>query len=640
MVAASAVLRGVAAHWHTDPRYWPDEYIYTALSRAIGHGNLDVRGHPTTFYALLQPLLAAPFWQLFPARTAYRLIQLENAVEASLVVVPLWFLCRELRIGRRAAYLACAFSLLVPTLVMIPFTISDWIGYPLAIAGVTVAVRCLNEPSRGGQIAFLSVAGLATLARIQYLALIPAYLAAAVILDGRRAHRRHPWVFVSLLPALAGAALIVTGYYAVDLRPGIATWVLFQAFLLSLTAGVVIVPGAVAAMLRPVGRTEKGFAAFAGIFIVLVLVAASQPAAAEGRYKERYLLALVPLIAVAFGMHLRHARPSRLIALTVGAALIATAARIPLDGYTHRAPLYDSQTFNVAWLLEQHVGAATSALLIALFITGAALFAIAMSMRTRLRVIALPFSVAFALGVTVVATHVEVDHNIRLVDQTWVDEAAHGSPVTAIETPASPKIKFLKQLYWNGSIDRELLLESAVPTDIYATEQLRPGPNGELAGVNGYFLFDRTGTQAVFAGATRVAANGDFVLYRGDRPRFHILAENQLSTKWLSPYARLRAWPIDEEAGSPLVHFTLSLPPTRARRVHVQLGNQIFIVTSGSPLELTCRSRAWPFKLLIVSPEAVPDPLGRPVTVRMTNVTATSSSEPAPVAASCVAAGV
>ena len=640
MVVLSAVVRGVIAHWHSAPRYWPDEYIYAGLSRSIASGHLEIRGSAAHFYAILQPTLAAPFWQFFPARTAYRLIQLEGALEASLVVIPLWLLCRELDLGRKVSYLACAFSLVVPTLVMIPVTISDWIAYPLAIASVTAAVRSLNRPTWRRQVVFLSFALLATTARIQCFVIVPAYLFGALLLERRRAPRVHPLVFLALLPAIAGAVLAATGYYGVDsssFKWSIGTWMALQCFLLALTAGVFIVPGAVAALLRPIGRVETAFASVVGVFILLTLAEASQAAAAEGRYKERYLLAIVPLLAVAFGVHLRHARTHRIIALAVGAALIVTAARLPLDAYTHNAPFYDSQTLNVLWLTERHVSASTSSILVAAFITLAAVVGIVGAMRPRIALVALPLSILCVIGITAVATHIDIVNNAAIADPTWIDEAAHGAPVTAVSTPASGKIKLLKQLYWNKSLKHEVVLESAYATDSYATTQIKPGPDGELPGVHGYFLFDRTGTQAEITGAKPIATNASFTLYRGEHPRFRILVENQLSTAWLSPFARLRAWPNGKAVGTPVVHFTLTLPPTPTRRVHIHLGTQTFVVKTGVDLRFTCRSNHWPFKLLLVSQDAVPDYLGRPVTVGMTHVTATGSPTPFKGAASCTA---
>ena len=126
-------------------------------------------------------------------------------------------------------------------------------------------------------------------------------------------------------------------------------------------------------------------------------------------------------------------------------------------------------------------------------------------------------------------------------------------------------------------------------------------------------------------GATVVAKSGDYTLLKGEHPRFRTLVENQLSTGWLSPYSWLRAWPSSlTTKTSPVVQFTLSLPIGGSRRVHMQLDNQSFVVDSGSALRLTCRSRKWPFNLLLVSNDVAPDSLGRPVTVKLTHLTVAS----------------
>ena len=524
---------------------------------------------------------------------------------------------------------------------MTPLTISDFIAYPLAIGAVAVAVRSLNEPTRGRQIAFLCLAALATLARIQYFVLIPAYLAGALFLDRRRAHREHAWVFLALVPALGGAILGVTGYYHVGVgsfRPSIFTWVLTQSFLLSLTAGVAIVPGAVAAILRPTTRADKAFSVFAGAFILLVLFEASQPAAAEGRYKERYLLTIVPLLAIAFGSYLRDRRQHRLIVPVVGVALMIAAVRLPLSGYTFNATYYDSKTLIAVWLLQWHLGPSTSSLLVLLFITGAAALAIAVCWRTRIGYVALPIAIAFMLVVTFVAIHVDQVENQSANDPTWIDAAAHGAHVTAVATPSSARLQLLRQLYWNPSVDREVLLDDAQPTDIYATKHVTAGPDGQVGGVHGYFLFDQTGTQARFTGATVKARRGHYLLLEGSRPRFRTLVENQLSTSWLSPYSRLRAWPAGAATGAPVVRFTLSLPPEGKRHVHMRVGSQTFVVNSGTALRLTCRSSRWPLSLLLLSNDIVPDSLRRPVTVGLTKLSV--ASDPAPRAgtrASCSA---
>jgi hypothetical protein len=229
------------------------------------------------------------------------------------------------------------------------------------------------------------------------------------------------------------------------------------------------------------------------------------------------------------------------------------------------------------------------------------------------------------LVVTVFATHIDIVLDKPLQDRTWIDDATGGASVTAIATPASARIELLRRLYWNASVDRELVLDRAYPSDTYAGTRFKPTVNGVLPGVHGYFLFDTTGTQATFAGATMKAKNGNYALYEGRRPRFAVLVENQLSTGWLSPYTRLRAWPTTSHpAGSPVARFTLTLPPEGSRRVHMHVGTQTFVVESGSALHLSCRSARWPLDLLLVSNDVIPDTLGRPVTAGLIDLTVKS----------------
>ena len=63
IVCASFAARFAAALAHSTPLYFPDEYIYGALARSLAtSGRLAIRGTSAHFPALLEPLLAAPFW--------------------------------------------------------------------------------------------------------------------------------------------------------------------------------------------------------------------------------------------------------------------------------------------------------------------------------------------------------------------------------------------------------------------------------------------------------------------------------------------------------------------------------------------------------------------------------------------------
>ncbi|MFL5250887.1 MAG: hypothetical protein ACJ79V_23960, partial [Myxococcales bacterium] len=141
LVGVSFLLRAVGSAAHPAPRYFPDEYIYTALSRALGSGTApSVRGEPAHFPALLEPLLAAPFHALFSPETAYRLTQLENALFMSLAAVPVYLLARRLEISAGYALGCAAFTVALPDLVFSSYTLADPLAFPLALAAVCAGV--------------------------------------------------------------------------------------------------------------------------------------------------------------------------------------------------------------------------------------------------------------------------------------------------------------------------------------------------------------------------------------------------------------------------------------------------------------------------------------------------------------------
>src|SRR5207248_10238835 len=73
VVFVSAAVRLVGSAAHPAPPYFPDEYLYTAIARAIGSGQApNVRGASANFPALLEPIPPAPFPPLFRPDPPYR----------------------------------------------------------------------------------------------------------------------------------------------------------------------------------------------------------------------------------------------------------------------------------------------------------------------------------------------------------------------------------------------------------------------------------------------------------------------------------------------------------------------------------------------------------------------------------------
>jgi hypothetical protein len=405
------------------------------------------------------------------------------------------------------------------------------------------------------------------------------------------------------------------------------TWIPLQAFLVAAIAGTAIVPGAVAALLRPASRVQTAFSAVTLVLVIALLAESSVSAGAEGRFKERYLFALVPLVALAFGMYVRNRKSHRWIVIAVAGAIIVAAAWLPISGYDHVAPAYDSQSMNAAWLLQNHLGSGQASLVVALLITAGAVIAMLIALRPALSIVALPTSIALAAVITVAAIHVDRSLVTRAHDFDWVDQAANGASVTAVATPSGAPLQFIKQLYWNASVNHEVVMPGAPPSDSYATQLAPVSQTGALEGVRGYFLFDRTGTQAIFSDARRVDTSGPYALFHSsEAPHFRVLVENQLSTGWLSPYTRLRVWPAGNGRHGSSVRFTLFLPADAPHRARMNVGTKKFVVKPGSSLDLKCASGSPSLKVILYSPDAIPDRLGRPVTVQMSDVHVSRSS--------------
>src|SRR5579862_1795198 len=650
LVACSSAIRASFAVRHSVPHYFPDEYIYAALGRALGHGNLQIRGETSHFPGILEPLLAAPIWRFFSTTTAYHLVQVENAVFASLAAVPMYLLARWLKLSRRYAFFCAVVTLSLPELVLAGLTLSDTVAFTFILTTVFVGVKSIDEPSVRRQCAFLALATLSVLARVEYAVVVAAYLLAAVIVERRGAFRKHLVAFGAVLPALAIVVVGARGYYLGTVNfhvHSLVHWFVLQAFLLTVATGAVLVPGAVAALLRPSGRQETVFAAFTVPFTLFVLAAASEPASNTTRFKERYLFALVPLLAVAFGVYLRR-RPLRLVVLALSAAIAIALAQLPLSAYTAADYKGDSTLLLGTWNLQLRVGTSSASLYVALAATVGCLLAAAVALRKVDRA-ALAFALAFLLVGCVFATaedlrSTRVIRDVLPSNLTWVDDAAQG-PVTVVATERARSFVLRETLFWNQKIQREVVLPGgALGSDSLRTPGLVLGRDGVLENVHGEVLFDDSQAVGIFADADKVTGYAPFLLWRPHGvPRLKVLIDNRYIDGWLGDSGTIRAWPT--RVGRAVeVSFTLSVPH-RWGKVRVHLGRTVIVVLPRHSRRVTCRSGTGRLDVPYASPDvrlnaasAAADQPFRVVMARLTNPSVTDvRSDPTRTLASCVA---
>src|SRR6478672_859220 len=468
IVGASFLIRFVAALGHATPQYFPDEYIYASISRSLAeHGRPLVRSAPAHFPALLEPLAAAPFWLFHDPPLAYRLTQVENVLAMSLAAIPVYLLTRRLGLGPGLALVAGALTVASPNLFFTSFVLADPLAYPLVLATLYAGLCALSRPSRGSQIAFIVLAALTTLTRIQYALLPIVFIAGAIAVERGSVRRtlanfRLTWgIFLAPLAALIvlGPSRVL-GYYnsvvSLHIRPGsLVHWVATDSMLLVYCAGWVLVPGAVIglgyALARPRSREE---AAFGGITagLLLILFAETSLYASNGspRFQERYFMGLLPLVLPWFGLYLKRGLPARLATCLLAVVLLTVSARIPLAPYSIATNKQDSPFLLGVFRLEHSFGLANGSLAIAVVAGLLSVLAAAIAWRPRLATYALAFSLALAAAAS--AGSVSFDRNTANTvrndflpaDAGWVDHSGLRH-VLLIHTPATLHARSLEQ---------------------------------------------------------------------------------------------------------------------------------------------------------------------------------------------------
>jgi hypothetical protein len=614
IVAVSAAIRFAAALAHATPLYFPDEYIYSEISRSIAHaGRPLIRGNPAHFPALLEPLLAAPFWAIGGVELAYRATQALNAVAMSLAAVPVYLLARRLGLGKWFALGCALLAVACPDLFYVSFLLGEPIAYPLALTALYAGVCALSRPTRRSQVAFFWFAGLATLARAQYVVLVPAFFLAAALVRRRAAVRELRLTLVACaLPLVVVFALgpgKALGYYAgvadLGVKPfSILHWAGTDLLLLAFASGWILVPGAlmglVWAFVRPASTEERAFAALvcalAGGLLAEAALYATNAGLQGGRFQERYLLVLLPLVSPAFGLYLRRARISRAAVVVLSFVFLTLSAVVPLAGYTSTTGRQDSPFLLGVYRLEKSVGVANGSLWIAAIVAGLSLCGAAVAVRPRrASLIGFALSVAFLASVGVGAF--SLDHynasNARRTylprDARWVDDARVGD-VTLLQTAGSPRELSLEQLFWNTSVKHVVRLRHADVIDAFPQARVRDLPDGTLVDsgrvVSSALLVPHYAIYARFVNAVRVSGTQLFDLWKpSGTPKLRLLAGGHYYDNWLAASGYIRVYgsprgvlrftlfrpkvapPAPLRIRTPTVHATISLKPGEKREV-------------------------------------------------------------------------
>lgn len=595
VVVLSFGFRFLAGLAHATPLYFSDEYIYSTLARSIASsGKPLIRGGPAHFPALLEPILAAPFWLFHDPVLAYRLTQAENSLFMSLAAVPVYLLCRRLELGAWLGIAAAALTVASPDLFYTSFVLADPLAYLLVLCAVYAGVSALTRPTRRSQLAFVALAGLSTFARVQY-ALLPLVFAVAALLVERgrvRAvvgrYRLSLAIFVA--PVLAFLALgptKVLGYYSglakYHVHPGaILHWFGTDGMLLAYAGGWVLVPGALVglayALWRPRSREEGAFAALAlalagAIFVEAVLYATNGSA----RFQERYFMVLIPLVLPLFGLYLKRGLPARVPTALVALAFLVVSARVPLSGYTVGDGKQDSPFLFGVFQVEKLLSVGDGSLAVALIAGALSCLAIGIAFGRRFVGIAIVATLAVSGSVSYGAisfdttTAREIRDSYLPRDLRWIDHARLGS-VYLLQTPATPHVRAHEELFWNTSLTKVLLFGQASAIDAFRNDRVRATDDGRLL-YRGHTLrkplaISSYAVQVELSGARRVARGGAYDLWRPTgTPRFALFAGGLYHDGWLAEGGHVTVYPDASGRVRGMLRLVLSLPRGTERTI-------------------------------------------------------------------------
>jgi len=511
LAAVSAYLHSILVGWVHGPKVFMDELGYEQMAKSFARtGHFALFGKSGTGYAPLYPFLLSPIYALTAsARTAYEWAKVENAALISLSVFPVYAIARFVLPRGRSVGVA-ALSLLAPLMLYTSFEMSESLAYPLFLIAIWAMLRAVRRPSVWNDVLLLAAIVLASGARLQQVALLPAALTAILLVavlhpgpePSRRravveAIRRHWLLFgmfgASLVGGLAqtavnGGSLPLAGRYSNVGSAHASVWRVLELaveHLAELDFAVGVIPAA-AALLCGYALVKLGFPrkplVFASVAVAtsvwLVLEVAFDAAAFDAtsnnpqhgrvldlpRIHERYLIYLVPLFLVALVKALpllRRKIPTRVV-LVLAAVAAALPLAIPFGAVINDTSAVDTFSLQAFARVENGGLAPTHhATLLILLVASLLAFGVVRAAAVPLPSLAVSMTVIAFLGMSALELNRQITpisaQKLGLPLQSdWVDRVVgRDSEVSLVSGPSTGRTLAADETaFWNASIAR------------------------------------------------------------------------------------------------------------------------------------------------------------------------------------------
>ena len=530
LVLVSTVVRFAAAQAFTTPWIAPDEMLYGLIGESLwSEGTFELRGMPSPYYSLLTPgLIGAPL-AVLDLVEGIRWAQLLQALAASLVAVPVYRWTRRMA-SAGWAIAAATITLAAPALHYAGFLMTEPLILTVVTAALLALARAVEEPTLWRYGSFAGWATAAAAVRLQALVLLPAFLLAVALdaLAARDRTRLRPLLRLAALSALVAIAIgalvlardgelsaesALGAYTPVGESSGVdserllaVAWHAVDVAILGLAIPVL----AIAALAHRVfTRTDddpslRAFVCVALAYVTLLVVQVGLFSAEYvGHVAERYLVTVVPLLAIGLCVWIARGAPRALVAvLPLWGLIVAGAALIPLSEIA--APETLVNTLTPAGLVDLSNGQARAVLVAAAVLAGALVAGVPRRYA---------WSTAAVVGIGLAL--VSFDSGRRVADASerenrvamgsdpasWLDDAGLEG-ATLLATGDRLWTSTARTVFWNHAIAEVLRVDAATLPFPPGTVAVELGDDGVLRASDGATL----GRQVVVAPSTFVLA--------------------------------------------------------------------------------------------------------------------------------------
>jgi hypothetical protein len=488
-----------------------DELIYAELGRSLADGGERlVRDVPATGYGVVYPLLIAPAYLLFDSLVdAYGAVKVLNSLVMSLAAVPAYLIARRM-LPAGLSLLAAVLAVALPSLVYTATVMTENLFYPLFLAASYQLVLVLERPTAARLAALFALLAVAFATRVQALALVPALLAAPLLLTWferrglREGLRPYRWLYAVTLGGAAAALLVqlargrsltdLFGAYSVVGESGYdiptvlryAAWHLEELTLylgIAPVAASIVLVGLVRRQPRPV---QAFLAAVIPITAAMTLaVAAFASEFIAGRIQERNLFPVAPffLIATLVWVHRGAPRPWQL-AVPAAALALALPLFFPYARFIETGAISDTLALLPVWaafgeLLFDSIdwtvfAGGLAAVLLFLLVPRRYAIAVPLAVLVWFAVILKPiWAGAYPYGFKQAGAGA-LFQGIRGVERDWIDEALPpGEEVAVVWTGTPDRFVVNQNEFFNRALGPVYYTSAPTPGNLPETQLVR-----------------------------------------------------------------------------------------------------------------------------------------------------------------------